>query len=49
MVLCLASLIAVVDITIVSIALPAIRRELGFSDSGVPSSSAACCVVRPRR
>src|SRR5829696_3405357 len=35
MVLCLASLIAVVDITIVSIALPAIRRELGFSDSGV--------------
>jgi EmrB/QacA subfamily drug resistance transporter len=33
MVLCLASLIAVVDITIVSIALPAIRRELGFSDS----------------
>src|SRR5215213_2478647 len=35
MVLCLASLIAVVDITIVSIALPAIRRDLGFSDSGV--------------
>ena len=35
MVLCLASLIAVVDITIVSIALPATRRDLGFSDSGV--------------
>src|SRR5215212_1971063 len=35
MVLCLASLIAVVGITIVSIALPAIRRDLGFSDSGV--------------
>ena len=34
MVLCLASLIAVVDITIVSIALPAIRRELGFSAPG---------------
>jgi MFS family permease len=29
--LCLASFIAVVDITIVSIALPSMRRELGFS------------------
>jgi hypothetical protein len=29
--LCLASFIAVVDTTIVSIALPSIRRELGFT------------------
>jgi len=31
LVLCLASFIAVVDTTIVSVALPSIRRELGFS------------------
>ena len=31
--LCLASFIAVVDTTIVTIALPSMRRELGFSDA----------------
>src|SRR5829696_7888498 len=33
--LCLASFIAVVDTTIVSIALPSIRRELGFTGADV--------------
>jgi EmrB/QacA subfamily drug resistance transporter len=34
-VLCMASFMAVVDTTIVSIALPSIRQELGFSPAGV--------------
>jgi hypothetical protein len=33
-VLCAASFLAVVDTTIVSIALPAIRRAVGFSAGG---------------
>jgi len=54
--LCAAAFMAVADTTIVSTALPSIKRELGFSGAGAQwilngftSPSAASCSWRPGR
>jgi len=47
-VLCLGSLMIVLDVTIVNVALPSIRTDLGFSETSlawvvVTSASRCCC------